>query len=281
MTMTSARFPVYFVSHGGGPWPWVDGMREMFAKTARGFAALPDQLPAKPKAVLMITGHWEAPEFSVSTSAHPPMDYDYSGFPPHTYQLQYPAPGSPALAQRVRELLAQAGLPSRDDPHRGFDHGTFVPMSLMYPQADVPVVLLSLKRSYDPAEHLRVGAAVAPLRDEGVLIMGSGLTYHNMSGFGRPSSTPVAESFEGYLHAAVHQKDAAVRNQMLVQWASAPAARLAHPREDHLLPLMVAAGAAGNDPGETVIMDHVMHVAMASYRFAAPDARLAVPGQPL
>ncbi|MDO9436740.1 class III extradiol ring-cleavage dioxygenase [Hydrogenophaga sp.] len=268
--MNSTRFPVLFLSHGGGPWPWVDGMKEMFARTAREFAQLPSRLPARPKAVLVITGHWEAPRFSVSTAEHPPMDYDYSGFPEHTYRLQYPAPGSPALAQRVQTLLSQAGIPCDGDATRGFDHGTFVPLSLMYPQADVPVVLLSLKSDYDAAEHIRVGEAIAPLRDEGVLIIGSGLTYHNMSGFGRSGSTPVAEAFEAYLQSAVSQPDPAVRAQMLVQWTSAPAARLAHPREDHLLPLMVVAGAAGTDTGARVFVDHVMEVAMASYQFP-PD----------
>lgn len=263
----STRLPAFFLSHGGGPWPWVDGMKQMFERTAREFAALPSRLPARPKAVLVITGHWEAPQFSVSTAARPPMDYDYSGFPEHTYHLQYPAPGSPALAARVRELLAAAGIASLEDPQRGFDHGTFVPLSLMYPQADVPVVLLSLKSDYDAAGHIRVGRAIAPLRDEGVLILGSGLTYHNMGGFGRRESTAVSEAFEAYLETAISQPDAAVRNRMLVDWASAPGARLAHPREDHLLPLMVVAGAAGADRGERVFVDHVMQVAMASYQF--------------
>ena len=268
--MHPTHLPVFFLSHGGGPWPWVDGMKQMFAKTAREFAGLPKRLPGKPKAVLVITGHWEAPQFSVSTAQHPPMDYDYSGFPEHTYRLQYPAPGSPALAQRVRDLLKQAAIESRDDPQRGFDHGTFVPLSLMYPDADVPVVLLSLKSNYDPAEHIRVGQAIAALRDEGVLIIGSGLTYHNMGGFGRATSTPVADAFEGYLNDAIGQPEASVRNRMLLDWESAPAARLAHPREDHLLPLMVVAGAAGNDSGERVFVDHVMAVSMASYQFPPP-----------
>jgi aromatic ring-opening dioxygenase catalytic subunit (LigB family) len=198
------------------------------------------------------------------------MDYDYHGFPEHTYRLQYPAPGSPALAARVRELLDGAGLASRDDPGRGFDHGTFVPLGLMYPQADVPVVLLSLKSSFDPAEHLRAGGALAPLRDEGILILGSGLTYHNMRGFGRGEFTPVAQAFESYLSAAVAAPDAATRNARLLAWESAPAARLAHPREDHLLPLMVVAGAAGGDVGRTLFVDHVMKVPMASYEFGGP-----------
>ncbi|RTZ47641.1 dioxygenase [Candidimonas sp. SYP-B2681] len=263
----TTRYPVYFVSHGGGPWPWVDSMRPMYAKTAREFSALPGRLPNKPKAVLVISGHWEAQEFTVSTATQPPMEYDYYGFPEHTYHITYPAPGSPALAARIKALLAGAGLSPREDASRGFDHGTFVPLSLMYPEADVPVVMLSLKSSYDAAEHIRVGQALAPLRDEDVLIIGSGLTYHNMRGFRRPESTPIAQSFEAYLNTAIGQPDASIRNQMLVNWEKAANARLAHPQEDHLLPLMVVAGAAGKDVGRALFIDHVMEVPMASYEF--------------
>ena len=265
--MSATRFPVFFLSHGGGPWPWVDGMKEQFARTAREFAAIPQRLPSRPKAVLVITGHWEAAEFSVSTAERPPMDYDYYGFPEHTYRLQYPAPGLPVLAGRVRELLSRAGIRNEADPRRGFDHGTFVPLSLMFPEADVPVVLLSMKKDYDAAEHIRAGAAIEPLRDEGVLVIGSGLTYHNMRGFGNPASTAPATAFENYLQEAIIQPDPAVRNRMLVEWQKAPAARLAHPREDHLLPLMVVAGAAGGDTGKQLFVDHVMKVPMASYQF--------------
>lgn len=264
---TTPTFPTFFVSHGGGPWPWVDGMKQLFAKTAREFAQMPGLLPDKPKAVLVITGHWEAQDFTVSTAEHPPMEYDYSGFPEHTYRIQYKAPGSKALAGRVGELLGAAGIGCKEDAHRGFDHGTFVPLSLMYPEADVPVVMLSMKSSYDPAEHIRLGQAIAPLRDEGVLIMGSGLTYHNMRGFGRPQSTPVAEAFEAFLNTAITAPSAQQRNDMLVHWQEAPGARLAHPQEDHLIPLMVVAGAAGADVGHRVFIDHVMEVAMASYQF--------------
>jgi aromatic ring-opening dioxygenase catalytic subunit (LigB family) len=265
--MSSIKFPTLFVSHGGGPWPFVDGMREMFAKTAQEFRALPARLPAKPRAVLVITGHWEAAEFSVSTAAHPPMDYDYSGFPPHTYLLQYPAPGAPELAARVTALLGEGGMACRQDPARGFDHGTFVPLGLMFPQADVPIVLLSLRSGYDAAEHLRVGQLLQPLREEGILILGSGLTYHNMRGFGNPASTPVASAFEHYLNDAVTQADPERRKQMLVHWTEAPGARLAHPHEDHLVPLMVVAGAAGADPGKRIFVDHVMAVDMGNYQF--------------
>jgi aromatic ring-opening dioxygenase catalytic subunit (LigB family) len=265
--MPRTKQPTLFVSHGGGPWPFVDGMREMFAKTAAEFRAVPARLPERPRAVLVITGHWEARQFSVSTSENPPMDYDYSGFPAHTYQLQYPAKGSPALAARVTELLATGGVPCQADPARGFDHGTFVPLGLMYPDADMPIVLLSMKSGYDAAEHLRVGQLLQPLREEGILILGSGLTYHNMRGFGNPASTSVAAAFEHYLNDAVTQPDALVRNRMLLDWEKGPGARLAHPREDHLIPLMVVAGAAGSDPGQRLFVDHVMGVDMASYQF--------------
>lgn len=266
--MSTPRFPVYFISHGGGPWPYIESLQEMYALTAREFKALPQRLPAKPKAVLVISGHWEASHYTVSTATHPSMEYDYFGFPDHTYHIKYPAPGSPALAARVQTLLNTAGFHTDEDARRGFDHGTFVPLGLMYPEADVPIVMLSLRSHYDAAEHLQVGQALAPLRDEGVLIIGSGLTYHNMQGFRQTASTPIAEAFEAYLQEAITQSDARQRNQMLINWEQAPYARLAHPKEDHLLPLLVAAGAAAEDKGRTLFIDHVMEVPMASYEFA-------------
>jgi aromatic ring-opening dioxygenase catalytic subunit (LigB family) len=244
----------------------MEDRRVQYAKTAAEFGGLPQLLPERPKAVLVISGHWEADAFTVSTSAHPPMVYDYYGFPEHTYHITYPAPGQPKLAAEVKALLARAGFDCREDPKQGFDHGTFVPLGLMYPNADMPIVLLSLKSSYDAAEHVKVGEAIASLRDEGILIVGSGLTYHNMRGFGRAESKPVSYDFEAYLNEAI-SADAARRNAMLVDWEKAPSARLAHPREDHLLPLMVAAGAAGSDVGKRVFVDEVAHVAMASYMF--------------
>ncbi len=263
------RFPTFFLSHGGGPWPFMEERREQYAKTAREFSHIPQLLPAKPKAVLVITGHWEADQFTVSTSPHPPMVYDYYGFPEHTYHLKYPAPGLPGLAAEVKERLAQAGIACAEDAKQGFDHGTFVPLGLMYPNADMPIVLLSLKSSYDAAEHIKVGQAIASLRDDGILIVGSGLTYHNMRGFGRAESKPVSYEFEAYLNDSVSQPDPARRNAMLIDWQNAPGARLAHPREDHLLPLMVAAGAADGDAGHRLFVDEVANVAMASYQFGA------------
>ena len=261
------KLPVLFVSHGGGPWPYVDEMKKLFAKTAMEFSRIPETLPFKPEKILVVSGHWEESEFTVATSAHPPMVYDYSGFPEHTYHIKYPAPGSPALAGRIRALLSQSGISSNDDPGHGFDHGTFVPLSLMYPQADVPVVTLSMKSNYDPLEHIDLGKALRPLRDEGVLIIGSGLSYHNMRGFGGKDARPVSEQFEEWLNETISEAGAQVRNERLRTWEEAPAARLAHPREDHLMPLMVAAGAAGDDNGYRMFMDTVWNTVMASYRF--------------
>ncbi len=268
-TRPASKMPVYFLSHGGGPWPFVEAMRSHYVKTEQAMRALSQNLPSKPKAVLVVTAHWETPEFSVSTGEHPPMLYDYGGFPANTYQVQYPAPGSPALAARVVELLSQAGIPVRQDVTRGFDHGTFVPLSLIFPDASVPVVMLSIKASYDPQEHIQVGQALQALRDEGVLILGSGLNYHNMRGFGREESTRVAEEFEHFLNDAIARPQATERDAMLLNWEAAPGARQAHPHEDHLLPLMVIAGAAGADVGHQVFVEKVMQVPMASYGFGA------------
>jgi aromatic ring-opening dioxygenase catalytic subunit (LigB family) len=242
-------------------------MRQRFAVTAAELAKLPATLPAKPKAILMITGHWEAPQFTVSTSEHPTMEYDYFGFPEHTYHLQYPAPGSPELAKRVRDLLRASSIECAEDPERGLDHGVFVPMMLMYPEANIPVVLLSMKSDYDPLEHIKLGEALAPLRDEGILIIGSGLTYHNMRGFGQPASFAPSIQFEQYLYDAISNNDPQQRNLTLIDWEQAASARLVHPREDHLIPLMVAAGAAGASIGQRIFTDTVFEVVMASYRF--------------
>ncbi len=265
--MNSVRLPTLFISHGGGPWPYIEDMRKSFAVTADALQKLPAALPAKPEAMLVITGHWEAPQLSVSTAEHPPMEYDYYGFPEHTYHIQYPAPGNTRLADRVRLMLANAGIPCAEDAKRGFDHGVFVPLVLMYPQADVPVIMLSMKSGYDPAEHIKVGEALAPLRDEGVLITGSGLTYHNMRGFGRHESYEPSLKFEAYLNAAISNPDPQQRNQALIDWEQAPSARAVHPREDHLIPLMVVAGAAGDSIGQRLFTDTVFNVVMASYRF--------------
>ena len=136
MTGSSSRLPALFISHGGGPWPYVEAHRQMYRHTEKELRRFPARLAARPKAVLIISAHWEAGKFSVATAARPSMEYDYGGFPAHTYQLSYPAPGEPGLAKRARELIAGAGLDVTEDSGKGFDHGVFIPVSLLYPNAD-------------------------------------------------------------------------------------------------------------------------------------------------
>lgn len=265
----TTTLPTYFISHGGGPWPYMDSMREAMRGLATSLADMPRQYPA-PKAILVVSAHWEENAFSVMSNPHPGMLYDYGGFPPHTYKVVYPAPGAPELALRIQGLLAAAGLPVRLDAERGFDHGTFSPLVVMYPDADVPLLQVSLKTGLDPAVHIALGRALAPLRDEGVLIVGSGLSYHNLRQFGPPGKAP-SMAFDQWLQDTVVAASPAEREARLLDWAAAPAARIAHPREEHLLPLMVAMGAAENDTATCVYHeDNVFGgITVSSFRFDA------------
>ena len=244
------KLPVVFVPHGGGPWPFVDvGVPrdevEHLADYLRGLASLPRE---KPKALLVVSAHWEEEVPTVLTGTHPPILYDYYGFPPASYEIQWPAAGAPKLAKRVRQLLGHAGLDSAEDAERGFDHGTFIPLKLTYPDADIPTIQLSLVAGLDPAAHIALGRALEPLRDEGVFILGSGLSFHNLQMFRDPRAVKISETFDTWLRDAA-TRPPGERDAALEQWSEAPAARLAHPREEHLLPLMVIAGAAGADRG--------------------------------
>jgi aromatic ring-opening dioxygenase catalytic subunit (LigB family) len=267
--MNTSRLPVAYLPHGGGPWPFVEGLGDPaeLRPLADYLRSVRDLAPTRPRAVLMVSAHWEEPVVTVMTSARPPMLYDYYGFPPASYQVTWPAPGDPALAGRVRELLTAANIESREDPARGFDHGTFVPMKLTWPEADVPTVQMSLRRGLDPAEHLRLGRAIAPLRDEGVLILGSGMSYHNMQGFFRGGDVATASAaFDAWLDETVAM-DAAARDERLTRWAGAPGGRRSHPREEHLLPLMVIAGAAGSDRGRTAWRGGLMGARISAHHF--------------
>jgi len=250
--MMTRTLPTYFISHGGGPWPWMkDQTNGAYDALEASLNAMPSQIGTTPKAVLVISGHWEERNFSIMSSANPPMIYDYSGFPAHTYRVKYAAPGSPQTAERVRELIEAAGFPVQLDSKRGFDHGTSAPLSVIYPAADVPILQLSLKQGYDPEDHLALGRALAPLRDEGVLIVGSGLSYHNLRAFGAIARAPSA-AFDHWLQETLVSASPAERVSRLLKWETAPSARVAHPQEDHLLPLMVVVGAAGDDKATLV-----------------------------
>jgi aromatic ring-opening dioxygenase catalytic subunit (LigB family) len=267
-TKGKQRMPVVFLPHGGGPWPFADtGIGEPqelseLSAYLRGINLVP---PTPPKALLVVSAHWEEPNPTVMSGPQPPMLYDYHGFPPESYQVTWPAPGSPQLAQRVQTLLQQAGINAAANAERGFDHGTFVPLKLTYPEADVPTVQLSLKRGLDPAEHIAIGRALEPLRDEGVFIIGSGMTYHNLRAF-NPRARPVAEAFDAWLRETA-VLGAAERDRRLSAWTDAPQARAAHPREEHLLPLMVIAGAAGADVGKLAYNGTILGLRLSAYHF--------------
>ncbi|HEV7386179.1 MAG TPA: class III extradiol ring-cleavage dioxygenase [Phenylobacterium sp.] len=259
--------PTLFIPHGAGPcffMDWTRGPADTWDRTATWLKGLVANLSERPKAILVVSGHWEEPVFTVGSSAKPPMIFDYYGFPEETYRLRFDAPGSPALAARVRELLSAAGLPTAEDPERGYDHGVFVPLLLSTPDADIPVVQLSLRADLDPQAHLAAGRALAPLRDEGVLIVGSGMTWHNMGGFS-PAFTAKSQAFDAWLGEAMI--DPGRRDEAIRHWDQGPYAREAHPREEHLAPLFVAAGAAEGEAGRVDFRDQAMDVALSGYQF--------------
>lgn len=261
------RLPTYFLSHGGGPWPYMTGpFRAQFAKLEASLKQVSQELGYKPKAVLVVSGHWEANDFAVMSSARPPMVYDYSGFPEELYRIRYPAPGAPELAPRVATMLEHAGLPTHLDDQQGFDHGTFSMLAVMYPEADVPVLQVAMRKGYDPAQHMALGRALAPLRDEDVLIIGSGYSYHNFQPRD-PERDSIA--FDAWLKQTLVDSEPAERTRRLLDWEQAPSARAAHPREDHLVPLFVAAGAAENEPGQQIYREEKIFGAItaSSYRF--------------
>jgi aromatic ring-opening dioxygenase catalytic subunit (LigB family) len=247
--MTTTRMPVVYLPHGGGPWPFVE-LPIFAADEIAGLAGFlkryPEKLPSTPRALLVISAHWEESEPTVMTSAQPPMLYDYYGFPPESYEITWPAPGAPELAARTHALLASAGFSPKRDDERGFDHGTFIPLKVMFPDARVPTLQVSMLRDLDPQRHIALGRALAPLRDEGVLIVGSGMSYHNLRGLMARTGRADSESFDAWLQKAA-TADGETRRRQLQSWVDAPGARKAHPREEHLLPLMVVAGAAGDD----------------------------------
>ena len=262
----SKRMPTYFISHGGGPWPWLEDWRQRLKNLEVSLANMQAEIGETPKAVLMVSGHWEGPDFAVMSSAKPPMVYDYYGFPPETYSIVYPAPGAPELAKRTQDLLQKAGLPTHLDAERGFDHGTFAPAAIMYPKADVPMFQVSLKAGYDPAAHFALGRALAPLRDEGVLIVGSGLSYHNLRLFG-PGAREPSTAFDTWLNGVMMEAPGK-RTADLMAWEKAPFARVCHPQEDHFAPLFAAVGAAEADTASRVYFDQGLFggVTASSYR---------------
>ena len=247
--LVPVRQPTVYLPHGGGPCFFMEPMPGLAPDAWDAMAAylrgLPAMLPAPPRQILVISAHWETAIPTVGAAQRHALLYDYYGFPEHTYRLQYPAQGSPALAQRVQDLLGCAGIASQSDTQRGIDHGVFIPLLLAYPDADVPIVPLSLQAGLDARTHLAIGHALAPLRDDNVLIVGSGMSYHNLRSFfdPDPQAQVAARQFQAWLEQRVAGAAPESRDAALAQWHGAPGAQACHPRSEHLLPLMVAAGA--------------------------------------
>lgn len=257
--------PTFFIPHGGGPCFFMPDPHGTWTGMADFLRTLPARFPTPPKAILLVSGHWETGGFAFTGAAKPPLIYDYYGFPPQTYALKYDAPGDPALAKRAADLLAGSGLAAAVDGLRGLDHGVFVPLKIAFPDASIPVVEMSLDRGLDPARHLAAGKALAPLRREGVAIIASGMSFHNMRGYDDPRFTEPSRQFDAWLTQCALMPGTA-RAERLKHWENAPAGRLSHPAAEHLIPLMVAAGAA-DGPGRKIYSGEVLKTAIAGFQF--------------
>lgn len=253
--------PTVYLPHGGGPCFFMDWNPPDTWDGLRAYLeGINETLPAAPNAIVVISAHWEESEVVITSGPAPTLVYDYYGFPEHTYELTYPAPGHPELAARAAELLAAAGQPVRLSETDGWDHGVFIPLKLMYPDASIPVVSVSLREGLDPATHLAMGEALAPLRDDNVLIVGSGMSYH---AFGGASGQPAID-FDNWLYETLNQPGPE-RHARLVDWADAPGARSSHPREEHLIPLLVCVGAAGDGPAVRTFHQPVMGTIVSAF----------------
>ena len=221
---------------------------------------LPSQL-RKPDAILVISAHWEESVATLLGAQNPAMFYDYYGFPAEAYEITYPAPGSPELANRIAGLLIKNNIPARIDPQRGYDHGLFIPLKLMYPQADIPSLQLSLLRGLNPTAHMNLGKALRGLMQENILVIGSGFSFHNLRSFswqGIGAPDPANDAFQNWLievcTGPITQPE---REQRLIEWEKAPSARYCHPREEHLLPLHVCLGMA-DKPAKLIFNDQIL-----------------------
>ena len=256
-SLTNEAKIVYF-SHGGGPLPILgDASHQAMVDF---MLRLPSQL-SKPDAILVISAHWEENTATLLGAHTPPMFYDYYGFPDKAYEITYPAPGSPHLADRIAKLLHKDNIPARIDTQRGFDHGLFIPLKLMYPQADIPSLQLSLLRGLDSAAHIALGKALRDLMHENILVIGSGFSFHNMGAFswqGINAPDPANDAFQNWLiKVCTGLTTQSEREQRLIEWEKAPSARYCHPREEHLLPLHVCLGMA-DKPAKVIFNGHIL-----------------------
>jgi 4,5-DOPA dioxygenase extradiol len=258
LSINSRKAQIVYFSHGGGPLPLLGDPSHL--AMVNFMKALPARL-RKPEAILVVSAHWEEDSATLIGAERPPMLYDYYGFPKEAYEVTYPAPGSPSLAQRIADALRASKVPTAIDTKRGFDHGLFIPLKLMYPGADIPCLQLSLLSSLDPAAHLELGEALRILAEEDILIVGSGFSFHNMRAFdwsGANTRDPRNDEFQDWLIDACTGEHTQQESwDRLIAWAEAPSARYCHPREEHLMPLHVCMGIAG-EPAELAFDDYIL-----------------------
>lgn len=256
------ELPALFVSHGAPTLPLEDVPAREFL---RGLA----QTMPKPRAILVASAHWETAAPAVSTAATPETIHDFFGFPAELQKLRYPAPGAPDAARQAIALLDKAGFASTSDPGQGLDHGAWAPLHMIYPGADIPVAQISIQPQLGAAHHIALGRALAPLRHEGVLIVGSGAAVHNLGtlSYGRHDQVPDwARQFDDWLAVHLEAGDAAALGDYR---GLAPNAVQAHPRDEHLMPVFVAYGAGGAGARGTRIHSSFTHggLSMAAYSF--------------
>ncbi|KAJ3089536.1 hypothetical protein HK102_006178 [Quaeritorhiza haematococci] len=277
-TTNPLRAPAAFVPHGGGPLPLLNdpssaGLTKFLSKFGPSLN-LPDG--SKPKAILLVTAHWEANVPSISNNSTHSLLFDYYGFPPESYKFTYPAPGHPEIAAKAARLVeSRFGGKVKLDAARGWDHGVFVPLKLIVPDASIPVVQMSVLSSLDPADHIRLGQALAPLRDEGVAIVGSGMSFHNMRFFRMGGFTQNASKLAKYdgsdfndaIVDACTKVTGEEREKRLADWEKMPGARLCHEREEHLMPLLVVAGASGEDVGKLAFDGDMLGFKISGFLF--------------
>lgn len=259
--------PTYYIPHGGGPCFFMEDPHDIWTQTGNFLYEFSNLLPQRPKAILVISSHWENTPLLINSHPHPSLYYDYYDFPEHTYHLKYAAPGDPLLANKIQNLLAMQHIPAYLETKRGWDHGVFVPLKLIFPNADVPVVELSLHANLDPDYHLYIGQALTSLRNENILILGSGMSYHNLPALFSGEGRKEAFAFDQWLTTTITHSVAIERNKLLSQWLKAPGARSSHPRPEHLLPLFVAAGAANNERGYCIFKDHCLQKPLSAFQF--------------
>jgi aromatic ring-opening dioxygenase catalytic subunit (LigB family) len=261
------RLPTFFIPHGGGPCFFMDwhpkGAWDEMAQYLKSFA---NDIRDDIKAIIVISAHWEEDIIKVTGNSNPELIYDYHGFPPHTYDLKWPAKGNKVLANQISSILNAGGIACAVDEDRGFDHGVFIPLLLTFPEANIPTIQVSLCSTLSPKTHLQIGKLLQPLRDQGVLIIGSGMSYHDVSALMGRKEVIGSDTFDHWLSNSMlmpsEQREAA-----LLDWAAAPSARLCHPREEHLLPLHVIAGAATGGKGMIDFNDTVLGATISAYQF--------------